>query len=653
MEEDLRIEELEKELEEARKRIKVLEGNGADLFLNNFKIPSSEVESLKDSVIDNTHYPLLILDEELRIVFSNKKFHKSFSLSPDEINGEHIYQAGEKQWDIPQLRNVLETILPSKSSMTNFEMQYENSRSGSKYLTLNASEIKLTGSNKKYILLSIEDITQRKKAEIKLEESEQRFHELFYSSTSLLAILSGPDHVVEIANDAIKDVWGKGYDVLGKPIAEVLPEIVDQGIIELLDNVYNTGEAFQADEMPIEHIIDGKSKIIYFDFTYQPQRNRNGEIIGVGVIAHDVTKQAILNDKIKKSEREFRELVDLMPHKISMADAEGNTMFYNQSWLDYVGKDFEEFKNEDQLDIVHPEDKEIAAREIEKCLSESSNMDLELRIRDKDGDYKWHLVKAIPIKEQDGKIHSWISSSTEIQKIKEEEKRKEDFLKLVSHELKTPVTSIKGYVQLLTAMLPKQKDGTDKKFPLKPYLKRMSTQVEKLIRLIAEMLDLSRIEQNELDLKKEKFSLNRHVKEIAEDLSYSNKDIEIKINHELECEVHADRDRIGQVIINFVTNALKYSPDNNQVNIRIFEAEKDKVGVCVQDFGKGIPDKELNNIFKRFYRVSGNKDDTYSGFGIGLYLSNEIIQRHNGNIYVKSEVGKGSEFTFVIPLNHN
>ena len=79
MEEDLRIEELEKELEEARKRIKVLEGNGADLFLNNFKIPSSEVESLKDSVIDNTHYPLLILDEELRIVFSNKKFHKSFS----------------------------------------------------------------------------------------------------------------------------------------------------------------------------------------------------------------------------------------------------------------------------------------------------------------------------------------------------------------------------------------------------------------------------------------------------------------------------------------------------------------------------------------------------------------------------------------------
>ena len=121
-----------------------------------------------------------------------------------------------------------------------------------------------------------------------------------------------------------------------------MPELKNQGIKELLDKVYQTGEPYHADEVPIKLVINGKPEFRYFDFTYQPQRNAKGEIIGVADIATDVTNQALLNKKIKKSEREFRELVNFMPHKISLANAEGETIFYNQNWLDYVGKNLED-----------------------------------------------------------------------------------------------------------------------------------------------------------------------------------------------------------------------------------------------------------------------------------------------------------------------
>ncbi len=486
-----------------------------------------------------------------------------------------------------------------------------------------------------------------------LESEVFKYQDLVHSSNSLIAIFLGEDHIINIANQAIRNTWGKGNDVIGKPLLEILPELRDQGIKELLDQVYQTGIAYHADEVPIELIIDGKPEIRYFDFTYQPQKNIDGKIIGVADIATDVTKQAVLNKKIKESEREFRDLVNFMPHKISIAEPDSTVTFYNKSWLDYAGKDLEEFLEQPWLDIVHPEEKEKVLKKVECHFSKGEPLEMEIRLRDLHGDYYWHLCRTTPLRSADGVIYSWLTSSTEIQKLKDEEKRKEDFLKLVSHELKTPVTSIKGYIQLLLSVLPNNNGEAEKKLTIKPYLNRIETQVERLIRLLSEMLDMSRIEQNELELKYEEFNLNRQVEEIGEYISYTNRDLQIELNHEDDCNVNADRGRIGQVIINFVTNAVKYSPNSNRVKIKIHKNSPEEVAVTVKDFGIGIDEKEQNQIFRRFYRVSGNKDDTYAGFGIGLYLSNEIIERHQGRILVKSEPGKGSEFTFTIPLNQN
>lgn len=652
MEKDLNTEELKKELKFAREYIEKLEKKNSTLQAENNKYLPDNSEDLKDSVIDNIHYPLLVLKEDLEVVFANKMYHKTFGSNDEITQGKPVYEIGKGLWNIPQLQNVLETILPSKSSMRDFELKI-NTENQEQYIILNAKEIKLFSSDEKYILLSFENITKRKFAETELKKNEQLYHELISSSTIAFAIFKGPHHIIDKANESMIKLWGKGEDVFNKSILQVLPEVQDQGIIELLDQVYQTGKPFYASQLPIDLIIDGKLQRKYFDFTYQAQRDENGNIIGVADIARDVTEEALLSQKIKRSEMEFRELVNFMPHKISLADAEGKTVFFNKNWLDYVGKSLEEFLAEPWTAKIHPEEKEEIEEIVANCLATGSDLEKDLRLRNKHGEYEWHICRATAIRDENNEITSWISSCTQIQKIKKEEQRRDDFLKLVSHELKTPVTSIKGYVQLLLSMLPQDNTKADKKLIIKPYLNRIETQVERLIRLISEMLDLSRIEQKELQLKKEKFSLNKQVEHIIEDITYSNKDVQIELEHQCECDVYADKDRIGQVIINFVTNALKYSPESNKVQIKVYHEQEDNVAISVKDFGIGIAKKEQEKIFKRFYRVSGNKDDTYAGFGIGLYLSNEIIQRHHGKIFVKSEIGKGSEFTFILPLNHN
>lgn len=513
-------------------------------------------------------------------------------------------------------------------------------------------EKKLTKSKKKIQSLEGEIFSYQKSAE-KLKEEIYQFKGLLYSSTSLITFLKGPEYIIEFANDPIRKIWGKGNDVTGKPLFEVIPEVREQGVQDYLDQVYYKGQPYHAEGMPLEHEVNGKMIKSYFDFTYMPQRSSDGEIKGVGVIAQDVTGSEMLNQQLRKSEKEFRELVDFMPHKISIADANGNTLFYNKSWLDYTGMNMQEFIDHHWSDIVHPEQREKVEKELEECLSTGKNLDLELKILNKDQQYKWHLCRAIAIKDEDDIITSWISSSTEIQKLKEEEQRKEDFLKLVSHELKTPVTSIKGYVQLLLSLL-KGRNGEG--VPIeqsKPYLHRIENQVERLIILISEMLDLSRIEQNELELHKEEFSLNEHVENIIEDISYIHKDVQIEMEHLCECNIVADKDRIGQVIINFITNALKYSPDSKKVQVKIFHRKRNNVAVSVRDFGIGIEKKDFKKIFNRFYRVSSKNEKTYAGFGIGLYLSREIIERHRGKIFVQSNIGEGSEFTFTLPLNQD
>lgn len=233
---------------------------------------------------------------------------------------------------------------------------------------------------------------------------------------------------------------------------------------------------------------------------------------------------------------------------------------------------------------------------------------------------------------------------SEIEFRKQAERKKDEFISIASHELKTPLTSVKGYMQLLERNLERGDIAT-----VKRHLDKAQIQMEKLNDLIADLLDISKIESGKLKFNKKSFDINVLLDNVIEIIHQSNPEFKILKNGTVEKEVYADEARIEQVIINFLTNAIKYSPGTNEVQINL-EAIGDNIYLGVRDFGIGIDQEMQKHVFDKFYRVEESAI-RFQGLGIGLYISAEIIRRHSGEIGVKSQAGEGSEFYFKIPVN--
>lgn len=225
----------------------------------------------------------------------------------------------------------------------------------------------------------------------------------------------------------------------------------------------------------------------------------------------------------------------------------------------------------------------------------------------------------------------------------QQEKRKDDFISMASHELKTPVTSLKLYSQLLQRQM--QSIAT---LPMQTSLSKMDTQINRLIVLINDLLDISKIQIGKLELRNETFSLYQVVHDVVESLQGTSSH-RIEVRGKKSLMLYADQDRIAQVLINFLTNAIKYSPHADRIVVQIRKSGANVV-VSVQDFGIGIDKDDQKKIFDRFYQVTSTTKSAAAGLGIGLYISQEIIKRYNGKIWVKSEKGKGSLFSFSLPL---
>lgn len=481
-----------------------------------------------------------------------------------------------------------------------------------------------------------------------LAMSEARFKYLIQEAPVAIGILHGKDLIIESANEKILEVWGKKRDILGKPLHVALPELDGQPFLAILEQVYSSGKSFYASEIPafLEH--EGELKELFFNVTYQPVSDFSGSTADILVVAVDVTQQVNSRRQVEKSELYFRYLADTVPSKISNALPTGQVTFFNKQWLDYAAMSFEDLRDFGYHKMMHPD--EIPAFQAGLAHAAATGIPhvSEMRFKNTDGKYIWHLNIASPILDEDGRITMWVGSTTDIQSIKEEEKRKKDFVSMLSHELKTPVTSIKGHVQLLLRILDKETVSavTTK---LKPSLKRIDKLLVQLTSLIGDMLDLTRIEAGRLDLKKEPFLLNSLVREVVDDFRLSHQHHSFRLSAETEIEVNADRHKISQVLINLIANAVKYAPNSNVVDIIIIPSANEAL-VEIIDYGIGIDEMDHQKIFDRFYRVEGQNELHYSGFEIGLYLANSIMDFHGGRISLKSSKGNGSTFTIHIPF---
>lgn len=221
---------------------------------------------------------------------------------------------------------------------------------------------------------------------------------------------------------------------------------------------------------------------------------------------------------------------------------------------------------------------------------------------------------------------------------------RDEFISVASHELKTPVTSLKVYTQVLIQQAREKGDTTIEK-----YLFKMDDQIDKLTKLIHDLLDISQIEIGKLTYSKSYFSIDSIIRDIVEDLQKITSKHRLIVEGRTRGKVYGDKDRIGQIIINLLTNAIKYSPKADKVLIYLSH-KKGKIYISVIDFGIGIDPINKDKIFERFYQVNNIEERTFPGLGIGLYLSQEIAKRHGGIIKVKSQKGKGSTFTLILPI---
>jgi PAS domain S-box-containing protein len=249
----------------------------------------------------------------------------------------------------------------------------------------------------------------------------------------------------------------------------------------------------------------------------------------------------------------------------------------------------------------------------------------------------------VPVLDDEKKNVILVAGSTrDITVRKQLESQKDDFMSIVSHELKTPVTSIKAFTQVLQHRFALA--GDEKSTAL---LGKMDAQINKLTSLIEDLLDITKIEGDKLQFNEDYFSFDELITEIVEEVQRTTNKHSIEYSASTHVTVFGDRDRIGQVVVNMLSNAIKYSPQADKICVKSI-ADQAHVTLYVQDFGIGIPLERQEQIFERFYRVSGN--ETIPGIGLGLYISAEIIRRQRGKIWVESEPGKGSTFCFSLPL---
>ena len=483
---------------------------------------------------------------------------------------------------------------------------------------------------------------------------EGLFQLLFEKSPgSLLVKANAPVFTIVAASDAyLKITSVKREDVVGKGFFEVFPDTDDDPNDETkaryaFNKVADTGEQHDVPVYRYDSINPETNQLeeCYWSCSNTPITARNGKVSYILNTVIDITGEV----KVKKVAIESEKRLLLAAEATGLAFWDLGIKEFNFSYSPQLKSIFGHTpETEITLSFIrnqiHPEDMQhVVLRAYAEAL-ETGRYEYEVRIFWPDESLHWIRTKGVVLFDEKKEPMRMLGTIVDITDIKRDDIRKNDFIAMASHELKTPLTSLKAYIQLLEIKLANATDpfvGTS--------LLKALNQVNKMTALIHSFLDLSKIEPGKLELKKQLFDINKLANDTIAESRIIAGTHHIKFQSTGEMNVNADREKIAQVISNFISNAIKYSPKSSTVTLTT-ELTDHHVLVSVSDMGIGIKPKDQEKIFQRFYRVDDEDMKHVSGFGIGLYLSSEIIHRHKGKIGVKSTEGTGSTFYFSLPL---
>ncbi|MDB5019579.1 MAG: hypothetical protein JWQ28_706 [Pedobacter sp.] len=475
-----------------------------------------------------------------------------------------------------------------------------------------------------------------------LAESEARLSNLITQAPVAIGLLKDRELIIETANNKLLEIWGRTEEVIGKTLAAALPELEGQPFLQILDDVYTTGKAYYNYEVSAMLENDGVLKKYYLDLLYQPIQYEPGRTDSILVVATDLTKQVQARHTIEESALQFQQLADSIIQMVWVTDAKGMHEYSNKRWYDFTGSDFETTKGEGWNQMFHPDDRARAREKWEHSLKTGEPYEIEYRLINKNGDYVWVLGRAAPFYGAEGKITKWFGTCTDINDQKILMQQKDDFISIASHELKTPITTLTASIQILNRM----KDNPSAKiFPA--VIEKANKSLEKVNLLIKDLLNVTQLNNGQLHLNKSQVILSELIAECCSNIRAEGI-YTIRTDGDMGLSVYADALRIDQVIVNFVNNAIKYAPTSKEILITI-EKITDWAKVSVTDKGPGIPSHQIPHLFERYFRVDSSGSQ-YSGLGLGLYISGEIIRKHQGEIGADSEIGKGSTFWFTLPI---
>lgn len=403
---------------------------------------------------------------------------------------------------------------------------------------------------------------------------------------------------------------------------------------------------------------DGTERLI--DDSAVPFRYRENTIVGCVLVFRDVTARRAAENRLAESEERQRFVMDAMPQKIFTAKPDGTLSYFNPHWSKLSDLTPGPDGQHEWDPFIHPDDLPATARNWSRSIATGEPFEQEHRFRHEEGGYRWHITRAKAQKNKRGKVQMWVGSNTDIhdqietanelrgvaEKLSEADRRKDEFLATLAHELRNPLAPLRSGLHLMRYA---GNDGTG----VEEARTMMERQLEQLIRLVDDLMDVSRISQGRIELRKTPITIDEVIRSAVETCCPPGENCHHSVIVSLPdspVTVEADLTRIAQIFTNLLNNAVKYSEPGSSIKIST-RVDGERVTVSMKDEGIGIDPAHLPGIFDIFAQLDRSLGKSCGGLGIGLSLVKRLVEMHDGTVEARSEgTGKGSEFIVTLPI---
>ena len=494
------------------------------------------------------------------------------------------------------------------------------------------------------------------------ERAERHLREVFAQAPAFMAVLRGPEHRFEFANDAYMRLVGD-RDIIGRTVAEALPEVREQGFITLLDDVLRTGEPFVGRELPVmlARTRGAPLEPRHVDFVYQPITDSSGNRSGIVAHGTDVTDAVRARREIEDRESRYRFLTNAIPVQVWTARADGALEYVSDRAARYFGKPAADVVGNQWLSVLHPDDVEPTLARWRQSLTSGEPYEVEFRLWSAEHqEYRWHLGRATAQRDESGQVARWFGTNTDIEESKRTEaelKRltkeateanhaKGNFLAAMSHELRTPLNAIGGYAQLIEMGV--RGPVTEEQ---RIDLLKIQRSKNHLDSLVSDVLSFAKLGSGRIEYRLANVKVERAVAAVLEMVTPQLIEKRLRLapfSAPSDVVVIADEDKLRQILLNLLGNALKFTPAEGQIALHVRVSESD-VAIEVCDTGIGIATDQLERVFEPFVQSKRALSEADQGVGLGLAISRQLARAMRGDLTVRSAVGKGSTFTLTLP----